>query len=46
MVFISREKLHVSAHSGHLQFLTILLYKTLLAKNCQNLKIATMGRNM
>jgi len=23
-----------------------ILYKTLLAKNCQNLKMATIGRNM
>jgi len=37
MVFISKEKLYVSAYSGHLQVLTILgiLYKTLLAENCQ-----------
>jgi len=48
MVFISKEKLHVSAYSGHLQVLTILiiLYKTLLAENCRNLKMAAIGRNM
>jgi len=40
MVFISKGKLHVSAYSGHLQVLTIL------AENCQNLKMAAIGRNM
>ena len=59
MVFISKEKLHVSAYSGHLQVLTTfllkqfhiicslgILYKTLLVENCQNLKMAAIGRNM
>jgi len=36
MVFISKETLHV----------IIILYKTLLAENCQNLKMAAIGRNM
>jgi len=58
MVFINKEKLHVSAYSGHLQVLRGddeistspcslgILYKTLLAENCQKLKMAAIGRNM
>jgi len=36
MVFISKEKLHVSAYSDHLQ---------VLSENCQNLKMTAIGRN-
>jgi len=64
MVLVRKEKLHVSAYSGHLQILYNMpkprgdveistsprglgiLHKTLLAENCQNLKIAAIRRNM
>jgi len=43
MVLISKEELHASAYSGHLQVLTILCYYiNFLAENCQNLKLAAI----
>jgi len=59
MMFTSKEKLHVSVYSGHLQVIFLfsakrviynmpkgILYITLLAENYQNLKMASIGRNM
>jgi len=52
----SKEKLHVSAYSGHHsdnddEISTLprglgILHKTVLAENCQSLKMAAIGRNI
>jgi len=57
MVLLANKLLHVSAYSGHLQVIAILLkkcliyiyiyiYMTLFEQNCNNLTMAAIGRNI